>query len=84
MFLTQGGPKLWSHVAELLIACRNARLAFQDDYSTLRVGLGIFLMMRMGRINQPTKTHLQFRLFDLLPYFLEHIEFFVVLDYALL
>ncbi len=29
-FLTQGGPEFWSQSAEFLIACRNARLAFQD------------------------------------------------------
>jgi hypothetical protein len=38
MFLTQGGPEFWSQLAEVLIACPNARLAFHDDYRTLRAG----------------------------------------------
>jgi hypothetical protein len=45
MFLTQEGPEFWSQLAEFLIACRNARLAFLEDYRTLCAGLDIFQMM---------------------------------------
>ena len=41
-FLTQGGPEFWSQLAEFLIACRNARLTFQDDFRTIRGGLDDF------------------------------------------
>ena len=41
-FLTQGGPEFWSQLAEFLIACRNARLTFQDDFRTNRGDLDDF------------------------------------------
>ena len=41
-FMTQGGPEFWPQLAEFLIACRNARLAFQDDFLTIRGGLDDF------------------------------------------
>jgi hypothetical protein len=41
-FLTQGGPEFWSQLAEFVIAYRNARLAFQDDFRTIRGGLDDF------------------------------------------
>jgi hypothetical protein len=34
-----GGPEFWSQLADYLIACRNARLAFQDDFRTILGGL---------------------------------------------
>jgi hypothetical protein len=41
-FLTQGGPEFWLQLPEYLIACRNAKIAFQDDFRTLRGGLDDF------------------------------------------
>jgi hypothetical protein len=39
---TQGGPQFLSQLAEFLIACRNARLTFQNDFRTIRGGLDDF------------------------------------------
>jgi hypothetical protein len=39
MCLTQGGPEFVSQLTEFPIGCRNARLAYQDEYRTLRAGL---------------------------------------------
>jgi hypothetical protein len=49
-FLTLGGREFWSQLADFLIVCRNARLAFQEDFRTIRGSLDDFSDTKDGAV----------------------------------